>query len=259
MLGLPQQVHRAHLGIGRVVGNHQRLGRTGKQVDADAAIQLALGFGHVHVARTDQHVDWRDGRCAHGHRHHGLNAAQHQDLVGAGHRHGCHDGGMRRALVRRRRGDDALHARHLGREYAHVGRGQQRVLAARDVAAHGVDRDVFVAEHHAGIGFNLDVLHRVALDLREVAHLLLRERDVLDLAWRQALAGLLDVGDGQAEVGWVPLVELAAELAHRVVAAQFDCLDDVLDGRAHLGVIVGAHLNVFAAFEVIDHDVTRVG
>jgi hypothetical protein len=70
----------------------------------------------------------------------------------------------------------------------------------------------------AGQGLDLDVLQAVALDLREAAHLLLGEADVLDLAGRQPLHGRLDLGLGQPEVGRVPLVELAGVLAHRGVA-----------------------------------------
>ena len=45
VLGLAEQVGGAHLGVGGVIGDNQRLGRTGQQVDADAAEQLPLGLG----------------------------------------------------------------------------------------------------------------------------------------------------------------------------------------------------------------------
>ena len=69
-----------------------------------------------------------------------------------------------------------------------MGRGEQRIFAARHVAADRVDRDVLVAEHDAGQRLDLDVLHRVALDLGEVAHLRLGELDVLEVAGRSVRA-----------------------------------------------------------------------
>ena len=57
MLGLAEQVGGADLAVDAVVGDDQRLGRPGEQVDADAAEQLALGFRHIGVAGADDHVD----------------------------------------------------------------------------------------------------------------------------------------------------------------------------------------------------------
>ena len=56
MLGLPQQVGGAHLRVRGVVGDDQRLGGTGQQIDTDTAEQLPLGFGDERVAGPDQHV-----------------------------------------------------------------------------------------------------------------------------------------------------------------------------------------------------------
>ena len=86
-----------------------------------------------------------------------LDPAQHQDLVGAGEMHRRDDGRMRAALERRRRGHDALHPGDLGRQHAHMRRGDHRVFAARHVAADRIDRDVLVAEHHARQRLDLDV------------------------------------------------------------------------------------------------------
>ena len=71
-----------------------------------------------------------------------------------------------RALVRRRAGGDAGHAGHLGRDHRHVRGGEQRVLAARHVAADRIDRDVLVAEDDAGQGLDLDVAQRLPLEGR---------------------------------------------------------------------------------------------
>ncbi|MNS78487.1 hypothetical protein D3C72_1121040 [compost metagenome] len=253
MLGLAQQVHRAQFAVHAVVRDHQRFGGAGEQVDTHAPVQLALGFGHEHIARPDQHVHGRHAGRAHRHGHHGLHATEHQDFVGAGHVHGGHDGRMRLALIRRRGGHNALHARHLGGQHAHVRRGQERIFSAGDVAAHGVHRHVLVAQHHAGIRFHFHVAHGITLDLGKVAHLGLGERNVLDFPRRQLLAGGFDFRARQAEVGRVPVVELAAVVAHGVVAACLDVADDGFDGGAYLGVIVGFYGGGTAALQIANH------
>ena len=75
------QAHQCR--VGRVVGDDQDLGRAGQQVDADAAEELALGLGHVLVARAAQHVHRLDVADAEGHRGDGRHAAQDEDPVGA--------------------------------------------------------------------------------------------------------------------------------------------------------------------------------
>ena len=59
VFGLAQEVGRAHLGIGAVVGDDQDLGRAGEEVDADSAIELAFGLGDImaDVAAGDIDVD----------------------------------------------------------------------------------------------------------------------------------------------------------------------------------------------------------
>ena len=50
MLGLTEQIDRDHERSGGcIVGDHQNFGRTGQQVDAHGAEELALGLGHVGV------------------------------------------------------------------------------------------------------------------------------------------------------------------------------------------------------------------
>jgi hypothetical protein len=84
VLGLAEQVGGAHLGVDRVVGDDQRLGGPGEQVDADPAVELALGLGDEGVAGPHQHVDRRDRAGADRHGGDRLDAAEHVDLVGAG-------------------------------------------------------------------------------------------------------------------------------------------------------------------------------
>ena len=57
----------------------------------------------------------------------------------------------------------------------HMRGGDHRIAPARHVAADRVHRDVAVAEHDAGQRLDFEVVHALALLLREVAHLRLRE------------------------------------------------------------------------------------
>ena len=85
---------------------------------------------------------------------------------------------MRLALIGRRAGDDATHAGGTRSDNAHMRRGDHRIAAAGDVTADAVDRNIFVAELHAGQSFNFDVLDGITLVLREVTDLRLRKLDV---------------------------------------------------------------------------------
>ena len=60
MFGLAEEVGRAHLAVDAVVGDDERLGRAGKEIDPDAAEELALRLGHKGVAGPNQHIDGRD-------------------------------------------------------------------------------------------------------------------------------------------------------------------------------------------------------
>ena len=81
MFSLTQQVRCTNLGICGVVGDDQRLGRTGEQIDADPAEQLPFGFGHERVAGADQHVYRCDRFGAQAHRGHRLDAAEHVEVL----------------------------------------------------------------------------------------------------------------------------------------------------------------------------------
>ena len=236
MLGLAEQVGRAHFGIRRVVGDDQRLGRSRQQIDADAAEQLPLRLGDERVAGADQHVDGRDARRAERHRRHRLNAAQQVDLIGAAQRHGGDGGGRRHAVQRRRAGGDALHPGHLRGQHAHVRRGDHRIAAAGHITADARDRDVAVAEPNARQRLHLDVAQRGALHLGEAADLCLSEFDVLDHLRGQAVDQRLDFRRRQAEVLRLPFVELRRQFAHRRIAARDDVIEDRLDCLAHLAV-----------------------
>ena len=80
----PEEVGGADLAVDGLVGDDEGLGRAGEEVDADAAVELALRFGDIGVARPDQHVDGLDRLGAERHGADRLDAAEAVDHVGAG-------------------------------------------------------------------------------------------------------------------------------------------------------------------------------
>ena len=254
MLGLAEQVGGADFAVDAVVGDDQRLGRPGQQVDADAAEQLPLGLRHIGVAGADDHVDRLDAFGAERHGGDRLHAAEHVDVVGAAEMHGGDDGRMRAALERRRAGDDALHARDLGGDDRHMRGGDHRIAPARHVAADRIHRDVAVAEHDAGQRLDLEVVHGVALLLREVAHLRLRELDVLEVALAHLRDRALDFSAGDS------LKSFGSQLSNffdrsRIagVLALVDLRQNALDRLAHLGVGGLDRARVHSALEPTGH------
>ena len=140
--------------------------------------------------------------------------------------------------ARRRRTDDAPDAGHLGRTDAHDGGRDQRILAARDVAADATDRDQLLPEHDARLRLGFESLHAVLLPLGELGHLLMAEREVLLEGLRQQLGLRLDLGRGNAELA-LPLVEVAREFSDRRVAILADLGEHAPHRVFHLGL---AHL-----------------
>ena len=113
-----------------------------------------------------------------------------------------------------------------------------------------------VAEHDAGQRLHFQVMHRVALLLREIADLRLRELDVVEVALRHLRDGLLDLGRRQLEVGRRPFVELLRQFADGGVLAFLDRGQDLLDRLAHLGVGGLDRACIHSAFEPAGHGVS---
>ena len=84
VLGLRQQVGGDPVGIRRLVGEDQHLGRPGDHVDADLAEHQPLGRRDIGIARPDDLGDRRDGFGAVGQRGDRLRAADAINLVDAG-------------------------------------------------------------------------------------------------------------------------------------------------------------------------------
>ncbi|EIZ79511.1 hypothetical protein WSK_1908 [Novosphingobium sp. Rr 2-17] len=110
-----------------------------------------------------------------------------------------------------------------------------------------------MAEDDARQRLDFDVLHRIALDLGEVAHLLLGELDVLDVLRRELVDAGLDLAVGQAIALAVPVIELHRQLAHGGIAACLDIGKDAFHGVANLTVAVCPHLRGRAALQPLCH------
>ena len=180
VLRLAEQVDGRELGVARLVGDDQRLGRPCEKVDPHPSEELALRLCDVCVPRADEHVHRLHGLGPERHRGNRLDAAEHEDLVRPAEVHRRNDRRVRRPADGRRTGDDARHARRLCRDDAHVRRGDHRVAATGHVAPHAAHREVPVAEEHAREGLDLDVRERCALREGEAPDLLLGEADVVE-------------------------------------------------------------------------------
>ena len=185
MFGLTQKVCCRQFPVTTdLIADHERLGRSSKQINSDAPKQLSLGLRDKGVAGTDQDINWGHRRRADSHRADRLNPAERVNLVGARHRLRGHNGRCKLAMKRRRACSDAFDACNLGGNHRHMGRGEQWIFPTWNIAACRIHWHMRVAKDNAGQRFNLDVFHRVPLDLREVAHLGLREFDILQILTR---------------------------------------------------------------------------
>ncbi len=116
-----------------------------------------------------------------------------------------------------------------------------------------------MTEHHARQRFDFDITQGIALDLREIADLFLRELDVRDNLPGQLAHAVLDLALAQSEILGRPVVEFLRQLAHRCVAAFLDVGEDVLDGLANLGNVRSVLFGGNAGLQKNSHDLTFQG
>ena len=86
MLCLGEQVDSHAVGVGRVVGPHQQLGRSGEHIDGHPACHLLFGGGDKAVSRAHDGIDFGDFAGAIGERSDGLGSSYGEQCVGAGDR-----------------------------------------------------------------------------------------------------------------------------------------------------------------------------
>ena len=106
-----------------------------------------------------------------------------------------------------------------------------------------------MAERDPGQSFALDIAHRIALDLREIAHLGLGKTYVLDNLLVERLVTGLDIGALKTEARRRPAIELPRILRYRGIAARFDAGQDVLHDGAHARVLILRLLPGYSLFQ----------
>ena len=136
---------------------------------------------------------------------------------------------------------------------AHMRGRDHGIFAAGDVAADRVHGNVLVAENDAGQGLDFEVLDALALLLREVSDLRLREANVLDVLGRDLRHRRFNLRRRQAKVFRRPFVEFFRQLAKRRVAARLDLSKYAFDRGAHFGVVGGHFFGVPPALQVSGH------
>ena len=108
-------------------------------------------------------------------------------------------------------------------------------------------------EHDARHGFNFDVAHGVALNLCEVADLLLGELDVGDGLAAERRHAAIDLGGAQAVSVAIPAVEADAEFTDGGVAAGLYIGENAFHGLADMGVALLPVACGGAVFQVYGH------
>ena len=134
-----------------------------------------------------------------------------------------------------------------------MGRGNHRILATGNVAAHTVDRNVLVPQHDPRKRFHFDLLHGVVLHLCKVADLLLRELDVRNGLFRKLCNRRRDFFLAEPEDGLVPVVKLLGQFLHSGIAPRFNVCKNLLHRLPHLRVLRLGLLSADAVFEVPNH------
>ena len=160
------------------------------------------------------------------------------------------DGGVRDPPVERRSaGRDTLDAGDLRGDDAHVSGGDHRVAAAGDVGADARHGQVPVAEPDTGKGLHLEVDHRRPLRLRERAHLLLAEHDVVQHLGGDALEAGGDRVGRQPEALRLPAVEAGRVPRDGGVPVGCDGRDDLVDDLRDGAVVARALMLAHGGFQ----------
>ncbi len=255
MLGLADEVGRHVGGVGGVVGEDHDLGGAGLGVDADDALQRALGCRHVDVARAGDEVDGGaaatvrqvDAEGEHGDR---LRAADRVHLVDPEQEARGEDRRVRPAVevaLRRRHDGERRHARHLRGHDVHDDAARVDRPAAGHVQAHPVDGQPPLGDRAAGhdgrrdVGAALVHVHAAC----PVDRLEQRGPD----GRLERVGGGLEPLDGNAERRRPDAVEPLGPAQHRSRALGAHVVDDGPDPLPRVG-----HVHRRAR-----HDGTRVG
>ena len=243
MFSLGQQIGRDPIRIGLAVGHDHHFRWPGHHVDADHAIELALGFGDKGIAGAGDHVDTGNVRGAKGQRRHRLGAADAKHPAHTGHaRRGQHQR-VDHAIGGGSHHNQITHASHHGRNSVHQHGGRIGRPAARHIEAGGIDRRPAHTGAHAGI------VHRV-IALRFLAFV-----EGTDAGGGEIEGGAqvgpqpgqrgIEIGGGNLPAGGVQIdaIKLGSEFGHSGIAARLHARDDGGNGGRHIGGIVALGIN----------------
>src|SRR5260370_222108 len=112
-------------------------------------------------------------------------------------------------------------------------RGDHGIAAGGHVTTDRVHRDVPVTEDDAGQRLDLEIAQGLLLPLREVAHLRLRELDVIEIALADLGYRAFDLVRRKLERSRRPAVEFFRGFAHRRIAPRLDLAENSLHLLPH--------------------------
>ena len=132
MLRLGQQIDGGPAGVVVAIRDNQHLRRASDRIDADTAVNLALGLGDIGVTRPNDLIDFGHRRRAIGQGGHRLGATDPINLINAGDLGGGQDQRVDTAVRRRRDHHPAADPGDARRDGVH----QQRTRIGGAAAGH---------------------------------------------------------------------------------------------------------------------------
>ncbi|MNT31819.1 hypothetical protein D3C72_1676710 [compost metagenome] len=132
-------------------------------------------------------------------------------------------------------------------------RGDQGILAPRDVATHAVDRQVLMAQNDAWECLDFDIQQRVLLHLGKTTNLFLGEANIGQRLLRQRGNASVDLSLAQAEILRRPFVKLRGVIPHCAIAPFGDISQDRRDSVAHLRADFRLHFLRLRCFQMLGH------
>ena len=243
MFGLGQEVCRDPVRVGPAVGHDHHFRWARHHVDADHAIQLALGFGDKSIAGPGDHVDTRDVRGAKGQRRHRLRAADAEHTAHAGHaRRGQHHR-VDHTIGGGSHHDQISHAGDNGRDGVHQHRRGIGRPPARHIQAGRINWRPAHTGAHASIVHRIVALRLLAFvegtdagggEIKRSAQL-----------WGQTRQRHIKIDGGNLPASGVQIdaIKLGSEFGHSGIAARFHARDDGGNGGRHIGGIVALGIN----------------
>src|SRR5262249_51689976 len=187
--------------------------------NTDLPKQLPLCLGDVWIPRASYHIHCLYSNASERHSGQGLDSAQNVNLV--------RPRSVQRIklwridtvrIARRRAGDNVTYTGRSCRADAHYRGGDERILAARNIATNVRNWDQFLAQPDAGLNFDLKSFDTVALVPRETGDMIICVLEILFECFWKAGCSPADIVGGDTEFGARPSVKFLGVTTDRVVA-----------------------------------------